>query len=207
MALEGTHIRFAVDMQAKYKVEELNKYLSGSIYPDSRYKTKVDREKTHPKLNDLILTSDFNKGWHSHLLYDTIQADLHKEMFPEIFSEHDGGYDQDVWIKITALKIVQDMDDIKKFDIANYVNSLDYVEAANGEDPASLREYNQLHQQLYSDPSNVGLKAYSIIWNVFNLTPEIIEKFKKQVLEYQKDTRLLRLIHQIYEESLKRAKN
>ena len=37
MALEATHIRFAYDLKEKYKITDLEKYISGLIYPDSRY--------------------------------------------------------------------------------------------------------------------------------------------------------------------------
>ncbi len=58
MSLEATHIRFALDLKDKYRVQAIEKYISGTTYPDSRYVTKIDRGLTH---NDDILTPGFAK--------------------------------------------------------------------------------------------------------------------------------------------------
>lgn len=42
MALEGTHIRFALDVGDKYNIKDLGKYISGTLYPDSRYITGIN---------------------------------------------------------------------------------------------------------------------------------------------------------------------
>ena len=54
MALEATHIRFAFDLKDVYDVSDIDAFVSGSIYPDSRYVTGIDRLATHPEgyLND-----------------------------------------------------------------------------------------------------------------------------------------------------------
>lgn len=41
MALEATHLRFALDLLPKLEVKDINDYLAGSIYPDSRYTTGI----------------------------------------------------------------------------------------------------------------------------------------------------------------------
>ena len=66
MALEATHIRFALDLKDKYQVKDLEKYISGTIYPDSRYVSEIGRELTHPKdyLDwDIFAVDDFKKGF------------------------------------------------------------------------------------------------------------------------------------------------
>ena len=68
MALQATHIKFALDLQAKYNVKNLEKYISGANYPDSRFLTGVGREKTHDLDSLELLDSDFKKGWHNHLI-------------------------------------------------------------------------------------------------------------------------------------------
>lgn len=47
MSLGATHIRFALDLRDRYQVQDIEKYLSGTIYSDSRYVTKIDRNLTH----------------------------------------------------------------------------------------------------------------------------------------------------------------
>ena len=47
MALEATHMRFALDLKNKYQVRNIKKYIVGTIYPDSRYLSGIDRTLTH----------------------------------------------------------------------------------------------------------------------------------------------------------------
>ena len=47
MAFTATHIKFALDFKDKYDIKDLSHYLSGAIYPDSRYVTGIDRNLTH----------------------------------------------------------------------------------------------------------------------------------------------------------------
>ena len=57
MGLEATHIRFALDLKEDLDAKDLNKYLSGAIYPDSRHVTKLERKVTHNF--DLVVNKDF----------------------------------------------------------------------------------------------------------------------------------------------------
>lgn len=93
MALEATHIRFAFDLKAIYGVQDIERYISGAIYPDSRYITGVDRLITHPEHYrdwDLKNINDFQKGWFAHLLADDIQREIIKEFLPQVFEGAQG---------------------------------------------------------------------------------------------------------------------
>jgi hypothetical protein len=48
MALEATHIRFALDLKDTYGVNDVHAFVSGAVYPDSRYVMGIDRIATHP---------------------------------------------------------------------------------------------------------------------------------------------------------------
>src|SRR5690242_13526073 len=134
MALEATHIRYALDVKDKYEVRDIEKYVSGAIYPDSRYITKIDRHLTHPEdfmSWDVLELEDFRKGWYVHLLYDAIQGKVFRIKFPEIVATDILAHGDEQWIKRTALKVLQDLDDVKNFDIVTYLPYLDYVENAS----------------------------------------------------------------------------
>lgn len=160
MALEATHIRFALDLKDKFQVKDLAKYISGTIYPDSRYVSEIDRELTHPKDYmdwDIFKVDDFKKGWLVHLLCDRIQSLITKDKFPEIFIGEFLGSGSERWINHTALKILQDLNDVKKYDITKYLPCLDYVNNPNGENIAKVKQYNQIFQQMYQDPGKVTI--------------------------------------------------
>ena len=47
MALAATHIRLAIDMAGRYPIKRFSEFISGTIYPDSRWLTGIDRDLTH----------------------------------------------------------------------------------------------------------------------------------------------------------------
>ena len=120
MALTATHIKFALDMSKNYQVENIFRFITGALYPDSRYKTKTKRDLTHPadfKKWDIRLLSDFQKGWLTHLHCDQSQRDVFMQLFPEYFDNNPIEFGTETWITITAIKLLQDMEDMKKFDV------------------------------------------------------------------------------------------
>lgn len=199
MALEATHIRFALDLQQKYQVRNLQKYISGTIYPDSRYVTRLDRTFTHPQNYmdwDLTQVDDFQKGWYAHLLCDKIQRLVMKEMIPTAF-EGTTGQGSEVWIKHTALKILQDMDDVHQFDIKAALPNLEYIENPNKERVDLLIRYNQIFIRLYTEP-HLNLDRYILMWKEMGLGDDIAIKVKEQVLEYQADKGIMDSLKKVY---------
>ena len=208
MALEGTHIRFAVDSQDLFDVEELYKYISGSIYPDSRYPTGIDRKLTH---NDsqmeqsFWVDDDFRKGWAAHLLYDKIQFDVHTEWFSDILKETNPNMsNEDDRIVRTALKTVQDIHDISQFDIKQYLDSLTYTETPNGEADVSIKKYNQLFIDIYNKAPDVTIEDLEKMWLDWSIPAEIAVKIRIKAYELYVDEKFKPLILKIYEETLKR---
>ncbi len=208
MALEATHIRFALDTQNLFGVEDINKYVSGSIYPDSRYATGIDRILTHDDsqiLEDFWENNDFRKGWASHLLYDKIQFSVHAEWFRDILKESDPKMTgEEDWIIRTALKILQDIDDLQHFDIRQYLGALNYIEAPNGEDEAEVKKYNQLFINIYKDAPNVSIEDLEKMWTDWNVSPEVATKMRNKAYEIQADKRLMGLIVNVYKETMVR---
>jgi hypothetical protein len=203
MALEGTHIRFALDVKDKYQVKDLAKYLSGTIYPDSRYPVGTERKLTHPddfydwKVSEL---DDFRKGWYAHLLYDRIQYKiitqiLNIEGFAPQFS--------DDWVRLSSIKTLQDLDDIQKFDIRSYLELLSYVENPNNEDLGKLKNYNQSVVEIYKKSFSIENAAKS--WGDFGVSPDMVEKILKQTIAYSNDEAAMKKIREIYDATLKVA--
>ncbi|MDD2785584.1 MAG: hypothetical protein PHS79_01670 [Patescibacteria group bacterium] len=207
MALEATHMRFALDLKDKYQVKDLHKYISGSIYPDSRYLSKIDRVLTHPKDRmewDIANLDDFKKGWHSHLICDRIQLQLIKESKPGIFVGEIRHGDQ-AWLYSTAIKALQEIDIVKSFDVVSYLPCLNYIETPNGEDANTLREYNQIFIREYADPKSFGTKNIDRIGRAFGMNDEVVDQISRHVLLNQQDPDVLRLLKNIYNQMLNRA--
>lgn len=182
MALPITHIRFALDFKDKYKISNLSYYLSGAIYPDSRYLTGIDRVLTH---NDQILDkdwadTDFKKGWQSHCLCDLAHIS-------------------------TALKIIQDMDDSKKFIVKNYLVYLDYANNPNSEYLDRIKQYNQLIINMYSVGREVSLNDYKNLCLEFKLDPGVVDNVLIKTAELLKDKDVVYRVGNLYELTLEIA--
>ena len=199
MALEGTHIRFALDFKEKMSVQNLKHYVSGSIYPDSRYVTGIDRLATHPaeyKTDPMFHTSDFHKGWFMHLLCDELQGTAIRETLPDAYA----GEGKESWIKRTAIKILQDIDDAKQFELAAYLPALAYIENPNGEDIEKLRTYNAIFRKMYVDPGNVTIDiACDVMWSNFSIGEDLVELVRAQSKKYEADTDKMTHILRLYE--------
>jgi len=147
MALEATHIKFALDLRDKYKPSDLGQYICGTVYPDSRYLTGIDRHLTHEEsLVDKRNADDFSKGWAVHFLCDKIDNMLIGENFPELLSNKNK---EEWWVNLSAIKNVQDICLVKNFDVRGYLKYLDNLYNPNGEDLGKIRGYNQLIQNFY----------------------------------------------------------
>ena len=208
MALEATHIRFALDTQDLFEVKDLNKYISGTIYPDSRYPTGIDRMLTHDDSQmkkNFWENNDFRKGWAAHLLYDKIQFTVHADWFGDVLKENNTEMTgEEDWIVRTALKILQDIDDLHQFDIKPHLSALNYVETPNGEDKIKVREYNQLFINIYNKAPDVSVEDLEQMWIDWSIPTEIAEKMRGKAHEIQKNERLMKLIDKIYGETIVR---
>lgn len=203
MALEATHMRFAYDLGERLGVQDFAAYITGSIYPDSRYVTKIDRALTHPKDFtewNLPESDDFRKGWFTHLLCDKVQWVAVKEMRPDIL-EGEMGAGSPVWIRHTALKILQDYRDAKAFDVATSMDYLDQAETPNDEDAEQVKAYHRIFQDLYRKP-DFTLEDYSLMWSRMNIPEQLGKALEAQVRAYSDDDGISDLLSVVYQRML-----
>ncbi len=204
MALEASHIRFAIDIKDTLQVNDLHKYISGVLYPDSRYVTNVNRNLTHQKsLLDTSYTDldDFKKGMYAHVVYDKILEEYTRESIPDLFKNigEFTGQDSEFWIRLTALKIMQDMKDVKEFAIRTYLSYLDYVETPHGEDPALLKKFNTFFQEIYSHPQTYTIENCYATWKFLGISADVAAKLTERTEQYQNDPMIKEFIETVYE--------
>ncbi|MEN9557861.1 MAG: hypothetical protein RL141_230 [Candidatus Parcubacteria bacterium] len=106
MALEATHLRFAKDMADILCITNRADYYAGCVYPDSRYVTQVPRRATHGAMSFLSETSDFEKGWSTHILYDRLVGTKYAE-HSSFANQPIVGFNES-WAYSTAAKIIED---------------------------------------------------------------------------------------------------
>ncbi len=202
MSFLATHLRFALDIKDRYQVSDLSQYLSGTIYPDSRYFTALDRDLTHNEdiLVDNWANTDFKKGWQVHQFCDQFHEIARRNIFPKFFSKKDNDH---IWLTASALKIIQDMDDRSHFSVQDYLNNLNYVYNPNGEDLGLVEKYNQLAIKTYTGKKIISLEDYRAYIEAMPLTKDMILTFLAITEQYLSDQDILSKIKQIYPTALK----
>lgn len=207
MPLEATHIRFAEDVKNHYIIKNLDEYISGSIYPDSRYITKIDRNLTHGEecRNKNFPDSDFKMGWQSHYLCDIAFNKTKKTIFSDIsFTKYDTddafakNYTIDDWIISTSIKILQDIDDLKHLKISEYLGCLDYIDNPNDEDEKIINKYNQLIKNFYKDNLNPAVNDYKQILLAFDIAPELIDSVIAKTNQFNSDDQIIKKVKLLY---------
>lgn len=150
MPLEATHIRFALDIIGRYEIEDMAQYISGAIYPDSRYVSRIERALTHngDLLRPAFADTDFKKGWQAHFLCDVLHDKVKKTVLTDLsFAE---SHEENSWVISTAIKLVADIDDMQRFDLQACLPALDFSLNPNGEDLGRVTLYNQGMKSLYA---------------------------------------------------------
>lgn len=164
MAMEGTHVRFARDVMKLLGVEDAKAYYSGSVYPDSRYLTKLPRTATHnedsPDDPFAAGLSDFEKGWATHLFYDRESIVFKRTAFTWITKE-----DPDQWVHFTSMKLVEDQRSVKELGAdVTILRELARTECPRGEDVATMETYYADLREAYvpscQDPNDY--RAFSL---------------------------------------------
>lgn len=196
MALAATHMRLALDMAHGYPVKDLSQYISGTIYPDSRWLTGIDRNLTHGHrfLQKDFPKNDFTYGWHVHCLVDHVQARLYKPLFPNA-----GALDrQQRWILLSAAKVIQDRHDLNRFDLQNGIDLLNSPQAPAGEDIQLVREFSRLIHETYKDRDKDRLPDYYNLWTGVGLEAKVVAKVMNQVEKLLVDISLVSKIEATY---------
>ncbi len=206
MAFAGTHIRLALDFAEQLKVRDIDAFLSGTIYPDSRYHTGVDRSVTHNEefiRPDFFRASDFKKGWAMHLVCDRVQREVFDTLgiFPD---ERISGASR-AWVSLTIRKLLQDVNDVTLVSPQMYASLFDYVEAPNGENPEAIIRYNKAIQEGYA-VIPPPIDNYVRTWGIIGLDPVLIKQLKKKYDEDANDADLNDRLGKSYEAMCERTR-
>lgn len=196
MALEATHIKFALDLKDIYKVKNLDHYISGSIYPDSRYVTGVNRAKTHPQnLMGLNPTwTDFEKGWAAHIVCDTLGNMVRLQTFPELFVSVSP---ETQWLRATAMKIIEDLEVEQTFDLKKYLACLNYAANPCKENLDEIKKFNKLVQDTYK-PDIHSLKQVEFFWSGMGLQKDKLDQLNEQANAYLNNKDIFSGIKSLY---------
>ena len=197
MALEATHIRFAVDLMDKYDIKDISAYISGTLYPDSRNITKTERNLTHDEkyLEKEFASDDFKKGWQVHLLCDEIQGKYIRNATntkDEIIRQNN-----DTWVIHTAVKVLQEISDLGQFDVSKYLQYSEILSAPNNEDKEVLNGYYEFVKNFYTK-GDLQVEDYRAVFDVFGIPKNIENEVIFKCISLQKDEAKMREVEDLY---------
>jgi hypothetical protein len=196
MALWITHAVFSLALAEIYGVKNVEEFIAGKLYPDTRYLTKKHRGVTHPNLSFFSnnMTSDFYKGWHSHIICDLIQAKFFIRYFNDLDSD---------WETRTALKILQDRSDSKNFD--RKLLETGYVFNPNRENTDTIKNFYEVIIALYE--SNLENRDYHDMWVDLGVAHDKVDKVISNLERIQELPDVGKKIATLSEKMIDDAKN
>lgn len=205
MALPATHIRFALDLAHRFPITYLDRYIAGTLYPDSRWLTGVDRLKSHDQkyLTPDFPGSEYTYGIHIHCVCDRIQSLVFAERLPGLA----GLNDQDRWVYLSAAKMIQDRFDMQEFDLQSCLPFLTYAETPNYEDVKGVLAFNRIIQNAYRHKQQLDFQDYFDLWVHVSLSPDTAAEMVSEMRRMAGDEDLVQLIKNSYGETLGRAES
>lgn len=200
--MELTHVRFALDLQARLGVKGKRAYLLGSIYPDSRYLTGLSRDATHgiDKPHDPFREDDdFRKGWGTHVRYDEMTAE--PLMALTSFSRSELAQGNEAWQEMSAVKLVEDMQSYEALGArGRVITTLEFKEAPQGESMEKLLAYTRLQETLYRERPT--LETYKKFWIEFGAREDLAESIIERAGKYLNNSSATTSIAAIYNQTL-----
>lgn len=205
MSLQVTHIRFAKDLSDMLSISDLDMFISGTVYPDTRYITGIDRAKTHDAelMRKFHSADEFVRGMAAHYLCDELTNEIRDEWF-EIEGEHIWG--GDYWITSTAMKIIQNLKDFKGLNVHEALSHLTIISPRNGESPDLIRKFFDVLKKVYSVKQEITIEDEMKIWSILGLDNDRFHAVYEKTKEFQKNAELVQRIEDVYDESIARAK-
>ena len=201
MSLAATHIRFALALCADLGVADSEKFVSGAVYPDTRYATRIRRRLTHDfgYFSGKESLDDFEKGWLAHLVGDRVFQLIVEERFPDLVLEEEYGSRRTT---VTALKIIQDIHDAQSFDIGSVLPYLDYYEVRFREDERLLLRFHDSVRRLYAGRKKPAAEDYLLFWADLGMTPAELGRLKKRLVGFYGDADLVARIGGNFEDGM-----
>ncbi len=192
MAMIPTHIRFALDVLDLLPITNVQHYISGTVYPDSRWVTGIDRELTHHSrfMQPDFPKDDFTFGWFVHCCCDELQKELHHSLFDDL----DTMEQLDRWILLSAAKVIQDRNDLQFFNLKEMLGHLEYVRNPNDESLELVTKFYQIIKRTYSSSTTPSPEDYGDMWLSVGLNSQTTERLLKTLSELMKNQQLVQQI-------------
>lgn len=179
--------------------KELNRFIQGTIFPDIRYFTHLDRRITHGRFapnKDFLNVSSFEAGWKLHLYFDHQWAKITRE------SEFFNKYKEDMIISALAAKLIEDRIDYKKIkNLKKYLIALRKIELQGPILDIPVKKIQSYYSHNVDYIISRDFKAFkSFLKGIFN--DDVLDKIEKRIKEMKSDKRLIAFLSKMVEKAL-----
>lgn len=190
MSQIATHLRFALALREDLGVLDLEKFVAGAVYPDTRYLSGVERRLTHnlDAFTNRKQLTDFEKGWLAHLACDRIFREVTEDKFADLILCEDPA---ERWPILNAIKIVQDIEDFRSFDIQSLLGYLDYYEIHFHEDERQVIGYHRIIRDLYQGKTKLTVEDCLRMWQELGMSRAHLALVKKRIIGLYEDEKLI----------------
>ncbi|MCB9798143.1 hypothetical protein H6758_00275 [Candidatus Nomurabacteria bacterium] len=211
MSLDATHIRFALDHKEHLGAKDISEYLSGTVYPDSRYVSGIKREQTHSAVLEKKLqhsSDDFERGWFIHLLCDKVFNIARTQKYLRVF---DGVSKEsniiEWWHRSSALKLVQDLHNVRFVDTEMFSTWLVSKKNPCNEPANSIEIHQKSIADMYANVSYTQItpENYRYLFAVRNIDELSIKTIIDYSQEFLKDTYIAGSQEELYAHAIKLA--
>ena len=207
--MPGTHVLFALDCAATLQVRDVQVYLAGTLYPDTRYVTNLPRERTHgescPHWDGSVLRlNDFEKGWAMHLFYDELVGGLQRQLIPHQYI-HTSQFD-DWWAYVTAIKLVEDQQSCNILESRHELHLLGRLQSSRaswGEDPKQIERYYALVRDGYASVPTEG--EYRTLFLALGVPRIVVDRICEFANELSQQADLQEQLNGFYAEAVQKV--
>lgn len=201
MSLIATHLRFALVIKDDLGAGDLEKYIAGAVYPDTRYTTGLARRLTHDfgHFATRRAFDDFEKGWLAHLIGDRVFGEVAEDRFPDLVLS---GEIEDRWAVIAALKIIQDIEDAGRLDLPAALAALDYYELPHQEDERRVIRFHDILRETYGGHQKLTAADYLPMWKGLGMDERKRRVLEKRLREFYADEGLIKRIAEEFAEGM-----
>jgi len=110
----------------------------------------------------------------------------------------------DGWIALTAVKVLQDLEDIKKFDVKPYLPNLASIENRNNEKRELLVKFYKNVIDTYANPSKLTLENYRMKLAQLGIGEDLAAKVQKKAEQLSNDKGITKSVRAVYAEMMKK---
>lgn len=102
-----------------------------------------------------------------------------------------------------AINILQEVNDLRNFDIEKYIDLIVCTENPNNEDIEKVKEYYAICRNLYKGKKRFSIKDGCGSYQSVGVDPEMVTKIKSKAEEYVLNKELVKTISGLYNKMLK----